>query len=119
MIPALQYKPGLSVEGACASGSRAIAAGIKSIMSGRADSIFVAGVEMQNTLKPVYGADILAGASYYKKRRKTGPAHFFPGMFAIRAGEYYEQFGEKDARKAMVKWYELAITKARKNKNAK
>ncbi len=117
-VPDLQYKPCLAVEGACGTGSRAITAGIKAILSGQADSVYVAGFEMQNAVKPVYGADILAGASYYKKRRKEGPAHFFPGMFAIRAGEYFERFGKKDARHAMAKWYEQSILNARKNKKA-
>lgn len=118
MIPSLQGKPCTAVEGACGSGGRAIASGIRSVLADLSEVVFVAGFEIQNTVKSVYGADILGGAAYYKKERKNGEAFFFPGVFAARAGAYYAKYGEEDARKGMAKWYEQAICNARKNPKA-
>lgn len=118
MAPTLLGKPCTGIEGACGTGGRALAAGVYSILSGQADAVFVAAFEMQNTMKSIYGADVLAGASYYKNERKTGHAYFFPGVFAERAGAYYERYGYDTARPAMAKWYELSILNARKNPKA-
>jgi acetyl-CoA C-acetyltransferase/acetyl-CoA acyltransferase len=92
--------------------------GMRSILSDLSDRVFVAGFEMQNTLKPVYGADVLAGAAYYKKERKRGEAHFFPALFSKRAKAYYERFGYEQTRKAMAAWYAQMIENARKNPKA-
>lgn len=67
---------------------------------------------MQNTVKAIYGADILAGAGWFP-RRKEGQAYFFPGQFSDRAGAYYEKVGREKARKAMARWYRNAIENAR------
>lgn len=118
MMPSLRGKPCTAVEGACGSGGRAIAMGVNAILSDTADSVFVAGFEMQNSMKAVYGADVLAGASYYRKERKDGCAHFFPGIFANRAGAYYEKYGYDKTREGMAKWYEQNILNARQNPKA-
>lgn len=118
MMPSLRGKPCTAVEGACGSGGRAIAMGVNAILSDTADSVFVAGFEMQNSMKAVYGADVLAGASYYRKERKNGYAHFFPGIFANRAGAYYEKYGYEGTREGMAKWYEQNILNARRNPKA-
>jgi len=70
------------------------------------------GVEVQNTVKAIYGADILAGAGHFSER-KTGHAYFFPGKFSDRAGAYYEKFGRDYARKGMATWFKNAIENAR------
>ena len=118
MIPSLALKPCTGIEGACGTGGRALAAAVRSVLSGLADSVFVAGFEMQNTMKSVYGADVLAGAAYYAKERKEGHAYFFPGIFAERAKAYYDKFGYDYARKGLAKWYEQSILNARKNSKA-
>lgn len=118
MIPSLEGKPCTAVEGACGTGGRAIATAIRSILADLADAVFVAGFEIQNSVKAVYGADILAGASYYHKERKNGYAYFFPGVFAKRAGAYYEKYGYENARKGMAHWYEQSILNARQNSKA-
>lgn len=118
MQPSLLHKPCTGVEGACGTGGRAIATAMRSILSDFANSVFVAAFEMQNSLKSVYGSDVLAGASYYKGERKTGHAYFFPGIFAERAGAYYQRYGYDNTRPGMAKWYELAILNARKNPKA-
>lgn len=118
MIPALEGKACTGVEGACGTGGRAIAMAIRSVLSDLADTVFVAGFEMQNTVKSVYGADILAGASYYSGERKAGHAFFFPGIFAERAGAYFARYGEKETREALATWYQQAILNARLNPKA-
>jgi len=100
--PGLRYKPSLRVEGACASGGLALVSGIKSVLSGSAEVVLAMGVEVQNTVKAIYGADILAGAGWFP-RRKDGHAYFFPGQFSDRAGAYYEKIGREKARKAMAR----------------
>ncbi|MBK7172138.1 MAG: 3-ketoacyl-CoA thiolase [Bacteroidales bacterium] len=108
----LQFKPSLSVEGACASGGLALISGIKSVLAETADTVLCLGVEVQNTVKAIYGADILAGAGWFRKR-KNGHAYFFPGQFSDRAGAYYEKFGREYARKGLARWYRNAIENAR------
>lgn len=108
----LKFKPCVRVEGACGSGALALATGIKSVLAETAEVVLVLGVEVQNSVKAVYGADILAAAGWYKER-KNGHAHFFPGKFSDRAGAYYEKFGYDKTREAMAIWYKNAIENAR------
>ena len=116
--PALEYKPGLRVEGACASGGLALASGIKSVLSGLAETVLVLGVEVQNTVKAIYCADYLAGAAWYQGERKHGHAYFFPGAFSERAGAYAARIGPEKARAAMAAWYQNAVENARRNPDA-
>lgn len=108
----LKYKPCIRVEGACGTGALALATGIKSVLAEAADVVLVLGVEVQNSVKAVYGADILAAAGWAKER-KNGHAHFFPGKFSDRAGAYYEKFGFEKTRQAMAVWFKNAIENAR------
>ncbi|HNQ69223.1 MAG TPA: hypothetical protein PKN32_12645 [Bacteroidales bacterium] len=108
----LRYKPAIRTEGACASGALALATGIKSVLAETAEVVLVIGIEVQNTVKAVYGADILAAAGWAKER-KDGHAHFFPGKFSDRAGKYYEKFGYDYTRQAMATWYKNAVENAR------
>jgi acetyl-CoA C-acetyltransferase/acetyl-CoA acyltransferase len=70
------------------------------------------GVEVQNTVKAIYGADILAGAGWYPDR-KSGHAYFFPGQFSNRAGAYFERYGRDTARQGMARWFRTMIENAR------
>ncbi|MDB5106559.1 MAG: hypothetical protein JWP91_4248 [Fibrobacteres bacterium] len=117
-VPGLKGKPCVRVEGACGSGGLGLAAAVKSILADMADSVFVAGFEVQNTLKAVYVADVLAGAGYFNGDRKNGHAYFFPGAFSDRAGAYGERYGKDVMRQGMAKWYEQSILNARKNPKA-
>lgn len=108
----LTYKPAISVEGACGSGGLALMTGIKSVLAETADVVLTIGVEVQNTVKAIYGADILAGAGWYQKR-KEGHAYFFPGQFSDRAGAYFEKYDREKARKGFAVWYKNAIENAR------
>ena len=116
--PALEYKPALRVEGACASGGLALASGLKSVLSGMADTVLVMGVEVQNTVKAIYCADYLAGAGWYDGERKDGHTYFFPGKFSDRAGAYSAKVGPEKARQAFAHWYRNAVENARLNPDA-
>lgn len=108
----LKFKPAISVEGACASGGLALISAIKSVLAETAEVVLALGVEVQNTKKAVYGADILAAAGW-NQSRKDGHAYFFPGVFSDRAGAYYEKYGKDRTRLAMSQWYVNAIENAR------
>ena len=110
--PELRYKPATAVEGACASGGLALTTSIRSILAETADVVLTIGFEVQNTVKAIYGADILAGAGWFPDRKK-GHAYYFPGQFSNRAGEYFEKYGRDDARRAMARWYSQAVENAR------
>ncbi|MEJ2636770.1 MAG: 3-ketoacyl-CoA thiolase [Calditrichia bacterium] len=116
--PALLYKPCSRVEGACGSGGLGVFSAVKSVLSGTADSVLAIGVEVQNSVKAVYGADFLAGAGYYEGERKNGHAHFFPDKFSARAGACFAKYGQEPVRTAMARWYEQAIMNARRNPKA-
>jgi len=106
------------VEGACASGGLALASGLKSVLSGMADTVLVMGVEVQNTVKAIYCADFLAGAGWYDGERKEGHTYFFPGKFSDRAGAYGAKVGPQKAREAFAHWYRNAVENARFNPDA-
>jgi acetyl-CoA acetyltransferase len=109
---ALRYKPSIRVEGACASGGLALISGIRSVLSESSDIVLAVGVEVQNSVKAIYGADILAYAGWFKDR-KEGHAYFFPGLFSKRAGAYFEKYGRDKTRQAFAIWYKNAIENAR------
>jgi len=111
--PDLRWKPCTRVEGACGSGGLGLTTAVKSVLAGTADVVLTVGVEVQNTVKAIYGADILAGAGWYRGERKAGHAYFFPSLFSDRAGAYFEKFGRDKTRRAFARWYRNAIENAR------
>ncbi|MFW6131694.1 MAG: thiolase C-terminal domain-containing protein [Candidatus Aminicenantaceae bacterium] len=116
--PSFEYKPMVRVEGACGSGGLALTTSVKTILSDLSDVVLAVGVEVQNSVKAIYGADILGGAGHYTEERKEGHAYFFPSKFSDRAGACYEKFDKDTTRQAMARWYEQAILNARKNPKA-
>jgi acetyl-CoA C-acetyltransferase/acetyl-CoA acyltransferase len=76
------------------------------------------GVEVQNTVKAIYGADYLAAAGWFSGERKNGHAYFFPDQFSQRAGACFDKFGYDKMRPGMAQWYVNAIENARKNPKA-
>ena len=122
MLPAvhetLLHKPCTRTEGACGSGGLAVSAAANALLADMADAVLVVGVEVQNTVKAMYGADILAGAGHYSRERKDGHVFFFPNLFSDRAGAYYEKWGQEETRRGMAEWYALAIENARRNPKA-
>jgi acetyl-CoA acetyltransferase len=112
--PALVGKPTTRVEGACGSGGMGVYTGIKSVLAETADVALVLGVEVQNTVKAIYGADYLALAGHYASERKAGHAYFFPAKFSERAKAYAEKWGRPKTREAMAHWYKQAVENARR-----
>ncbi len=108
----LRHKPAQRVEGACATGGLALLSGIRSVLAETAEVVLSLGVEVQNSVKAIYGADILAGAGWFKER-KEGQAYFFPGNFSDRAGAYFKKHGREKTREAFAHWYKNAIENAR------
>jgi acetyl-CoA C-acetyltransferase/acetyl-CoA acyltransferase len=114
----LRYKPATGTEGACCSGGLALFTSMKSILAEISDVVLCLGVEVQNTVKAIYGADILGGAGHYASQRKEGHAYFFPSKFSDRAEAYMKKVGDDNARRGMAQWYVNAIENARKNPKA-
>ena len=116
LIPAIDegllWKPCTRVEGACCSGALALVSGLKSVLAESAQVVLAIGVEVQNSVKAIYGADILATAGWARER-KAGHAYFFPAKFSDRAGAYFEKYGREKTRAAMARWYRNAIENAR------
>jgi len=67
----LQWKACTRTEGACASGALALMSGMKSVLAETADVVLTVGFEVQNTMKAIYVADVLAGAGWFQKERWT------------------------------------------------
>lgn len=103
--PDLDGKPIMRVEGACASGGLALAAGVDAILAG-ADVVLVVGAEVQTTVNAKIGADYLARASHYKRQRELDP-FTFPCIFGRRARHVTERTETTldDLARAAVKAY--------------
>jgi acetyl-CoA acetyltransferase len=112
--PSLEYKPSTRVEGACGSGGLGVLTGMKSVLADLSDVVLVLGVEVQNAVKAIYGADILAGAGHYASQRKAGHAYFFPAFFSDRAGAAFRKYGQEKVRQAMTRWFVNAVEAARR-----
>ena len=98
--PAFRFKPATRVENACATGSAAIAQGIKTIEAGRARKVLVVGVEqMTKTPGPEIGNNLLK-ASYLPEDRDTPMG--FAGVFGKIADLYYQRHGDKTEALAMI-----------------
>jgi acetyl-CoA acyltransferase len=89
--PGLRQKPSLRIEGACASGGLAVAAGVEAVAAGT-ELALVVGVEVQTTVDAREGADFLARAASYSKQRSMDP-FTFPCLFARRALAYRNAHG--------------------------
>lgn len=106
--PALEGKPILRVEGACASGGLALALGCEAIRAG-ADIVLVVGAEVQTTVNAQVGADYLARAAHYRRQRAIDP-FTFPALFGKRVKAVTErtEITLDDCARASVKAYKNA-----------
>jgi acetyl-CoA acyltransferase len=104
--PALAGKPMTRTEGACASGGLALLCAVDSIRAGAADTVIVAGVEVQTNESARTGADYLARASHYARQRSIDD-FTFPALFGRRTKIYRETYGvsEEDIGRVAVKAY--------------
>ena len=101
----LRGKPITRLEGACASGGLAVAAGIDALNAGN-DVILAAGSEVQTSCSAREGAGYLARASHWETEREIDD-FTFPAMFARRAKHYKEKYGvtDEDIAHVAVKAY--------------
>ncbi len=96
----LRFKPTTRVENACATGSAAVHAGVKSIAAKAARVVLVVGVEqMTKTPGPEIGRNLLR-ASYLPEDGDT-PAGF-AGVFGKIAGAYFQKYGDQSDALAMI-----------------
>jgi acetyl-CoA acyltransferase len=104
----LRGKPFTRLEGACASGGLAVAAGIDALNAGN-DVILAAGSEVQTSVSAREGAGYLARASHWETEREIDD-FTFPAMFARRAMHYKEKYGvtDEDIAHVTVKAYKNA-----------
>ena len=87
-----RFTPATRLENACASGSAAIHAGIESILSGRAQTVLVVGVEKMSARRTSEVTESLASAGYQNDSRES--ALSFPEVFAHLAREYATRYGD-------------------------
>ena len=98
--PDLRFKPATRVENACATGSAAVHAGLKSIAARRSRLVLVVGVEkMTDSAGPDIGANLLK-ASYLKE--EAGIDGGFAGIFARIAQQYFQRYGDKSDALARI-----------------
>ena len=98
--PAFRFKPATRVENACATGSAAVHAAIKTIEARRARCVLVVGVEqMTRTPGPEVGKNLLR-ASYLPEDGDT-PAGF-AGVFGKIAALYFQKYGDQSDALAMI-----------------
>ena len=98
--PAFRFKPATRVENACATGSAAVAQGIKAIEAGRAKKVLVVGVEQMTTTPGREVGNILLKASYLPEDGDTPMG--FAGVFGKIAHLYFERHGDKSDALAMI-----------------
>jgi len=99
-LPALRFKPATRVENACATGSAAVYAGMRSIAARQARFVLVVGVEkMTDTPGPEIGANLLK-ASYVKE--EVAIEGGFAGVFGRIAQQYFQRHGDQSEALARI-----------------
>ena len=98
--PALRFKRATRVENACATGSAAVHAGLRSIAARQARFVLVVGVEkMTDTPGSEIGANLLK-ASYLKEEGETEGG--FAGIFGRIAQQYFQRHGDQSDALARI-----------------
>lgn len=98
--PALRFKPATRVENACATGSAAIHAGLRSIAARRARLVLVVGAEkMTDSAAPEVAANLLK-ASYVKEEAAIEGG--FAGVFGRIAELYFQKHGDRSDALARI-----------------
>ena len=87
---------------------------MKSVLADLADVVLVLGVEVQNTVKAIYGADILAGRGPLRLAAQERPRLLLPRLVLRPRRRGYAKFGEEAVRAAMAQWFVNAIEAARR-----
>ncbi|MEP1214820.1 MAG: thiolase domain-containing protein [Marinobacter sp.] len=95
--PGLHLKPVHRLENACASGSAAVHAAVRSVMSGQSRCVLVAGVEKMSACDHVGQA--LATASY---RAEEARYDSFAALFGEITEQYFGRFGNQENAMAQI-----------------
>lgn len=95
--PALHLKPVHRLENACASGSAAVHAAVRAVMSGQSRCVLVAGVEKMSACGHVGQA--LATASYQAEESQFDS---FAALFGEIANRYFNRFGNHETAMAQI-----------------
>ena len=98
--PALRFKPATRVENACATGSAAIHAGLRTIKAGDGRIVLIVGVEKMTELDGTGIAKTLLSASYLEEDGaiKAG----FAGVFGQIAEIYFQRYGDQSDALAAI-----------------
>ena len=98
--PGFRFKRATRVENACATGSAAVHAGLRSIAARQARFVLVVGAEkMTDTAGPEIGANLLK-ASYLKEEGETEGG--FAGIFGRIAQQYFQRHGDQSDALARI-----------------
>jgi len=98
--PDLRFKRATRVENACATGSAAVHAGLRSIAAGAARIVLVVGVEqMTTTPGPEVGRNLLK-ASYVREEADIDGG--FAGIFGNIASLYFQRWGDQSDALARI-----------------
>ncbi len=99
-LPELRFRRATRVENACATGSAAIHAGLRSIAARQARLVLVVGVEkMTDSNAADIGGNLLK-ASYVKEEAATEGG--FAGVFARIARQYFQKHGDQSDALARI-----------------
>lgn len=98
--PALRFARATRIENACATGSAAVHAGLRSILAKEARIVLVVGVEKMTELDGPGIAKTLLRASYLEKER--GIEGGFAGVFGQIAQRYFQVHGDQSDALAMI-----------------
>jgi acetyl-CoA C-acetyltransferase len=97
---AFRFKPATHLENACATGSAALHAGLKSIAAGKARFVLVVGVEHMTGLSNAEIAKCLLKAAYLKEESAIEGG--FVGVFARIAQQYFQRYGDQSDALAAI-----------------
>ena len=98
--PALRFKPATRVENACATGSAAVHAGLRSILARQSRIVLVVGVEKMTELGGPEIGNTLLKASYLKEEQ--GIEGGFAGVFGRIAQSYFQRHGDQSDALAAI-----------------
>ena len=98
--PELRFKRATRVENACATGSAAVHAGLRSILAKEARLVLVVGVEKMTELDGPGIAKTLLKASYLEEER--GIEGGFAGVFGQIAQRYFQVYGDQSDALALI-----------------
>lgn len=98
--PDLRFKRATRVENACATGSAAVHAGLRSILAREARLVLVVGVEKMTELDGPRIGETLLKASYLEEER--GIEGGFAGVFGQIAERYFQRHGDQSEALARI-----------------